>query len=272
VEEKNVQDLNGKVCVVTGAGHGVGEALAHALAARGARLVLADVDETALKDTGEQVARTGAPLLLQRTDVSQPDDVDALARAAIDRFGAVHLLINNAGVGALGLVWSGKLEDWTRTFAVNVMGVVHGLRSFVPLLLAQSEPSHVVNVCSLMGLTTAPVHGAYGASKHAVLAITETLRDELAMSGKTIGVSVVCPGPIRTNMINTAHGEPGTPEAATIEMLKALFKEKGMEASEVARHIVEGVLANRFWIFPAPEFFDPSYPRVAQIREALGIA
>jgi short-subunit dehydrogenase len=105
-----------------------------------------------------------------------------------------------------------------------------------------------------------------------VLAITETLRDELAMSGKPIGVSVVCPGPIRTNMINTAKGEPGTPEAATIEMLKALFQEKGMEASEVARHIVDGVLANRYWVFPAPEFFDPSYPRLQQIKTELGLS
>ena len=266
-----MQDLRDKVCVVTGAGHGVGEALAHALAARGARLVLADVDETALKDTGEQLGG-GVEVLLQHTDVAQPDDVDALARAAVDRFGAVHLLVNNAGVGALGLVWSTSLDDWARTFAVNVMGVVHGLRSFVPILLAQSEPSHIVNVCSLMGLSTAPVHGTYGASKHAVLAITETLRDELAMSGRPIGVSLVCPGPIRTNMINTARGEPGTPEAATIEMLKTLMKEKGMEASEVARHIVEGVLENRFWVFPAPEFFDPNYPRLQQIRAAMGLA
>ena len=267
-----MKDLEGKVCVVTGAGHGVGEALAHALAARRAKLVLADVDEAAHKDTGEQLRGSGVEMLLQRTDVAQPDDVDALARTAKERFGAVHVLINNAGVGALGLVWSTSLEDWTRTFAVNVMGVVHGLRSFVPMLLAQEEPSHIVNVCSLMGLSTAPVHGAYGASKHAVLAITETLRDELAMAGKPIGVSVVCPGPIRTNMINTARGEPGTPEAATIEMLKALFKEKGMEASEVARHIVLGVIENRFWVFPAPEFFDPNYPRLQQIRAALGLA
>jgi len=264
-----VKDLKDKVCVVTGAGHGVGEALAHALAARGARLVLADVDEAALKDTGEQLRDADAPLLLQRTDVAQPDDVDALARAAVDRFGAVHVLINNAGVGVLGAVWNTSLDDWTRVFSVNVMGVVHGLRSFVPILLAQEEPSHIVNLCSLMGLVTAPVHGAYAATKHAVLAITETLRDELAMSGKPIGVSLVCPGPIRTNMINTARGEPGTPEAGAIEMLKALMKEKGMEASEVARQIVEGVLADRYWIFPAPEFFDATYPRVAQIRAAL---
>ena len=122
-----------------------------------------------------------------------------------------------------------------------------------------------------MGLVTAPVHGAYAATKHAVLAITETLRDELAMAGKPIGVSIVCPGPIRTNMINTAHGEPGTPEAGAIEMLKALMKEKGMEASEVARHVVEGVLAERYWIFPAPEFFDANYPRLQQVRAALGL-
>ena len=267
-----MQDLKDKVCVVTGAGHGVGEALAHALATRGARLVLADVDEAALKDTGEQLDGAGVELLLQRTDVAQPDDVDALARAAIERFGAVHLLVNNAGVGVLGLVWTTSLDDWARTFAVNVMGVVHGLRSFVPILLAQDEPSHIVNICSLMGLNTAPVHGTYGASKHAVLAITETLRDELAMSGKPIGVSLVCPGPIRTNMINTARAEPGTPEAGAIEMLKTLMKEQGMDASEVARHVVEGVLAERYWIFPAPEFFDASYPRLQQVRAALGLA
>jgi NAD(P)-dependent dehydrogenase (short-subunit alcohol dehydrogenase family) len=267
-----VQDLRDKVCVVTGAGHGVGEALAHALAARGARLVLADVDEAALKDTGEQLRSSGVEILLQRTDVSQPDDVEALARAATSRFGAVHLLVNNAGVGVLGLVWATSLDDWTRAFSVNVMGVVHGLRSFVPILLAQEAPSHIVNICSLMGLDTAPVHGTYAASKHAVLAITETLRAELAMSGKPIGVSLVCPGPIRTNMINTARGEPGTPEAGAIEMLKALMKEKGMEASEVARHVVEGVMAERYWIFPAPEFFDASYPRLQQVRAALGFA
>jgi NAD(P)-dependent dehydrogenase (short-subunit alcohol dehydrogenase family) len=267
-----VKDLRGKVCVVTGAGHGVGEALAHALASRGARLVLADVDEAALKDTGEQLASSGVELLLQRCDVAQPDDVDALARAALSRFGAVHVLVNNAGVGVLGLVWNTSLDDWSRTFAVNVMGVVHGLRSFVPILLEQSDPSHVVNVCSLIGLNTAPVHGTYSASKHAVLAITETLRDELAMSGKPVGVSIVCPGPIRTNMIHTARGEPGTPEAGAIEMLKKLMAEQGMEASEVARHVVEGVEAGRFWIFPAPEFFDATYPRVQQIRAALGLA
>jgi NAD(P)-dependent dehydrogenase (short-subunit alcohol dehydrogenase family) len=198
-----VEDLNGRVVVITGAGSGIGRGLAHAFAEQGARLVLADRDATGVEGTRSELPE-GTPASLVTTDVSRPEAVDELAAHAFDIGGAVHVLCNNAGVACSGLTWEQSLEDWQWLLGVNLMGVVHGIRSFVPRMLAQGAPAHIVNTASMMGLLTSPGIGAYAASKHAVIAISESLRHDLAAREASVSVSVLCPGPVNTNV----HAEP----------------------------------------------------------------
>jgi len=264
-----MKELRDRVCVVTGAASGIGRGLAQAFAARGARLLLADVDEAGLEETRRGL---GAQIqaLTRRTDVSRPEELDALARLARESFGAAHVLCNNAWVGVLGSCWSTPAEDWQRILAVNVLGVVNGIRSFVPMLLEQGAEAHVVNTASVMGLLTTPYQGAYAASKHAVVAISESLRGELLATGKPIGVSVVCPGPVRTPMIDRAQAASDDPAAqAALAAIQEITREQGMSPQEVAECTVDAVLANRFWVFPAPGFVPEELPRQTEIRAAL---
>jgi NAD(P)-dependent dehydrogenase (short-subunit alcohol dehydrogenase family) len=263
-----MKELRDRVCVITGAGNGIGRGLAHAFALRGARLLLADVDEAGLAQTRGELGDRAA-VVTRRTDVSRPDDLDALARVARDEFGAAHVLCNNAGVGVIGTSWSTPVEDWQRILAVNVIGVVNGLRSFVPMLLEQGVEAHVVNTASIMGLLTTPFQGAYAASKHAVVALSESLRGELLATGKPVGVSVVCPGPVRTRMIDEARTDFNDPAVkATLAAIQTVTREQGMSPRAVAESVVDAVLANRFWVFPAPEFLPEELPRQAEIRAA----
>jgi len=184
-----VRSLRGKTAVVTGAASGIGRALAHRLAREGMRLVLADVDRRALA----QLSRELPGAMAVRTDVSRMADVEALADEAYARFGAVHLLCNNAGIAAYGRVWEVPLARWRRVVAVNLWGVIHGCLAFLPRMIAQRGPAHVVNTASMAGLVTPPLGGPYSASKHAVVAVSEALAQDLAGQGSAVGVSVLCP-------------------------------------------------------------------------------
>ncbi|HCB37496.1 MAG TPA: hypothetical protein DEP66_04695, partial [Acidimicrobiaceae bacterium] len=206
-----MKTMNGRVAVVTGAASGIGKALALGFAAEGANVVLADVEADALAAAEAELAAAtaahGAAALGVVTDVSRSDSVAALADAAIDRFGAVHMLCNNAGVGGGGLIRNQQLVDWKWVIDVCLWGVVHGLHHFLPHLAAADE-AHVMSTASIAGLMPTPGLGPYSATKYAVVAIMETLYLETERDGSGLGVSVLCPGVVRTNIATAQRNRP----------------------------------------------------------------
>jgi NAD(P)-dependent dehydrogenase (short-subunit alcohol dehydrogenase family) len=251
-----VRELKGKVAVITGAGSGIGRELALACAREGARVVLADVDEAGMRETAARLVPLGTPTLQVRCDVSRPGDLDRLAERTYGEFGAAHLLFNNAGVAVAGPVWTATLEDWKWALDINLMGVVHGIRSFVPRMLAQKDECHVVNTASVAGLLSLPGSGVYCVSKHGVVALSECLLHDLRVARATIGVSVLCPAYVNTGIGDSARNRPGelaasNPLAKPYEeaVRKALLAGK-LSAEDVARTTLEAVKARRFYVLP----------------------
>jgi NAD(P)-dependent dehydrogenase (short-subunit alcohol dehydrogenase family) len=205
-----VDELGGRVAVVTGAGSGMGQAFALRLAAEGMKVVAADIQDDALAATVASLSDGGHDVLGVRTDVADPDSVRRLADAAFERFGAVHVLCNNAGVeGYLdGPIWAATPKDWEWTVGVNFWSVVHGVREFVPRMLAGGEPGHVVNTCSMTSVVSAG--NMYAITKHAVLALTEVLAADIARRDAPIGVTALCPGIIATNLFRGSRNRPAT--------------------------------------------------------------
>jgi len=203
-----VDGLGGRVAVVTGAGSGMGKAFALRLAAEGMQIVAADIQDDALAATVAEISAGGHDVLGVRTDVADPDSVRRLADAAYERFGAVHVLCNNAGVeGYLdGPIWAATPKDWEWTVGVNFWSVVHGIKTFVPRMLAAGQPGHVVNTCSMTAVVAAG--NMYGVTKHAVLALTEVLAADLAKRDAPIGVTALCPGIIATNLFRGSRNRP----------------------------------------------------------------
>ncbi|HAM01902.1 MAG TPA: hypothetical protein DCQ30_06690, partial [Acidimicrobiaceae bacterium] len=187
-----MEELRGKVAVVTGAASGIGLAVSRKAAAEGMRLVVADIEEGPLKAAADELSAAGAEVLAVPTDVSERSSVQTLCDAALERFGTVHLLHNNAGVGAGGPLWEVPEADWRWVLGVNLWGVIHGIGVFVPHMVARGE-GHVVNTASLAGLASPPFMGPYNAAKHAVVTISETLAKDLRTMGSPVGVSVLCP-------------------------------------------------------------------------------
>jgi NAD(P)-dependent dehydrogenase (short-subunit alcohol dehydrogenase family) len=247
-----MREFRDRVAVVTGAASGIGRALARRFAAEGMRVVLADVERPALEKAAGELAGEGARVLAVPTDVSEAEQVDALAARALEAFGAVHVVCNNAGVFTGGATWEQSLGDWQWVLGVNLFGVVHGVRSFVPILLAQGTEGHVVNTASGAGLVSLPGCAPYNVSKHAVVTLSETLHHELRMQDSKVGVSVLCPGPINTNIPESQRNRPAGlaagPRAAAVggrlrETLRA-----GMEPAEVADLVLGGIRDGRFYI------------------------
>lgn len=268
-----MKDFAGRVAVVTGGASGIGLATAQRLAAEGMKLVLADVEPDALEAARSQLAASGAEVIAVPTDVSQAAAVAALAQATLDHFGAVHVVMNNAGVASTGSLWESRLEDIEWALGVNVWGVIHGIRSFVPILMAQGEPGHVVNTASIAALTTTPYLDVYTASKHAVLSLSECLYKELQMEGSAVGASVVCPGLIKTNLMGHERAQPeeaASEGAVRMSQLLSTGTEQGWDASIVADAIFEGIRDERFYIIPAqPEMLALVDQRLEGLRERL---
>lgn len=202
-------ELNeGMVAVVTGGASGIGRSVAAGFAEAGLRVVIADIEREALDRVVAEFESAGHDVLGVPTDVSESDSVEALAAATMDRFGAVHVVHNNAGVGAGGPIWTQSEADWKWVLGVNLWGVIHGVRTFVPIMLDQGGPAHVVNTASMAGLISVPQLGAYNVSKHGVVTLSETLWRDLRLADAEIGVSVLCPGLVMTNIFESSRNRP----------------------------------------------------------------
>lgn len=203
-----MEELGSKVAVVTGAARGIGFGIAAAFAGQGMRVVMSDLPSATLHRAAERLGDRGATVSVMACDVRDPDEVDALAERALEVFGSVNVLCNNAGVMASGLAWELSLEDWHRVLDVNLWGVVHGIRSFVPHLIHAPGGGHVVNVASMAAVLPVASIAPYNVSKHGVLALSETLEKDLEAAGADVGVTVVMPGRVATSLGLRAPGEP----------------------------------------------------------------
>jgi NAD(P)-dependent dehydrogenase (short-subunit alcohol dehydrogenase family) len=259
-----VEIKEGQVAVVTGAASGIGFALSDALAARGARLVMADINEELLRDSAARINRKSAAVAVCG-DVSRAEDVAALRAKALEAFGRVDLVVNNAGV-VLPFVpmWEHSLDDWQWLMGINLWGVIHGIRTFVPDLIAQGS-GHIVNTASMAGVSVIPFNGVYNASKHAVVSLTETLAGELAQRAPGVHATVVCPGLVPTRIA------PRGVTRAAVESQRPVARAENyaITAEEAAARIVAGVEQNLTYVFTNPGSSALIEARFAEIRHAF---
>jgi NAD(P)-dependent dehydrogenase (short-subunit alcohol dehydrogenase family) len=268
-----MKDFAGRVAVVTGAASGIGRALAERFAGEGMHVVLADVEADALEAAARELAVSGASTLAVRTDVSKAADVEALARVAVDRFGAVHVVCNNAGVAASALSWTYTVADWEWVLGVNLCGVIHGVRVLTPILLSHGGEGHIVNTASLAGLLSRPGAAAYNVSKHGVVALSETLYHELRMLGSPVGVSVLCPGFVATRIVDAVRNRPAeladtAPRLPGADQLEAMGRQLiagGSPPNHIADAVLDAIRAERFWVLPHPEWKDRIRTRMEDI-------
>lgn len=268
-----MEELAGKVAVVTGAASGIGRALAVRFAAENMRVVLADIDEPAVAEAVSELAASGARVIGLRTDVADYDEVAALRDAAVAEFGAVHVVCNNAGVGVGGPIWTVPIESWRWMLGVNLWGVIHGVHAFTPLLVEQGE-GHIVNTASAAGLVSAPFLGPYVTSKHAVVALSESLLLDLAGTG--VGVSALCPMWVRTRIHESSRSAPADVLAAEearglssgdgISLLSGVI-ESGLDPAVVADQVAAAVQGNRFYVLPHPQVKVAAVDRARRIAE-----
>ena len=251
-----MEDLRGKVAVITGGASGIGLAMADAFAGEGMHIVLADLELAALEAATQAVGARGGEVLAVPTDVTDPAAVEQLAEQAVDRFGAVHVICNNAGVGGLGgVAWETPMSGWRWVLEVNLWGVIHGVHSFLPKLIAQGE-GHIVNTASAAGFAAMPFMAPYSATKHAVLAISEAMHHELTMMAPGVGVTVLCPGFVRTQIAKSNRNWPverlgPLPASADADGFQAVVEglvDGGVEPSALAAQVVDAIRARRFLV------------------------
>jgi NAD(P)-dependent dehydrogenase (short-subunit alcohol dehydrogenase family) len=275
---KNFKD---KVAVITGGASGFGREFANIGAKLGMKLVLADVQQDALDTARSELEAQGASVLAMRCDVRKAEQVQALADATMEKFGAVHLVFNNAGVGSGGLIWENSIADWEWVLGVNLWGVVHGVRTFTPLMLecAKKDPAyegHIVNTASMAGMLNAPNMGIYNVSKHAVVSLSETLYQDLDLVKAPIGASVLCPYFVPTGISKSERNRPDDVKeeaAPTVSQLAAAaVSEKAVSsgkvsAADVAQRTFDAIRDNQFYIFSHPHALGNVQTRMEDIMQ-----
>jgi len=260
-------DLAGKVAVVTGGASGIGKGIAAQLVAEGARVVIADIQRDAMETAAAEIGAAGV-----LTDVSDPASVDALAAAVLDRYGAVHVICNNAGIGPLAPVADLTLDDWRWMLGVNLWGVIHGVHTFLPILKQNRDGGHIVNTASMAGLVAGPRLGAYAAAKYGVVGLSEVLAAELAADNSRVGVSVLCPGTVHTNIGTSSRNRPA-------DLPDAGFKDIDIELEDNPRYrwiypadagavVVRAIKRGDLYALTHPDW----YPMVATRHEAIAEA
>ena len=257
---KNFRD---KVAVITGGASGLGRAMADRFAREGMRIVLADVEPDALAQAETEMKAAGAKVIGVRTDVSKAAEVEALAQQAVAAFGAVHLAVNNAGVAPLGNAWENSVADWEWTLGVNLWGVIHGVRVFTPIMLAQGGEAHIVNTASVSGLLSPPGSAMYNVTKHAVVTLTETLYHDLALRKAQIGCSVLCPAYVPTAIVDSERNRPAplqnpaqektAEQQARESLLRKAVTSGKVSAADVAEKVYAAVRDGRFYILTHPK-------------------
>ena len=274
-----MKTLEGRVAVITGASSGIGLACAKAFAQDGCKLVIASQNAERLARAEEELASLGAEVLAVPTDVEKRDEVERLADLTLERYGAVHILVNNAGVYTPGFAWEVPREEWEWVIGVNLWGPVNGIQAFTPHLLAQEE-AHIVNVASAGGLMTAPCHAPYSASKHALVGISKSLRAEFSIKQANVGVTLVCPGGVATSISSQVETTgPGGKPRGSIEMapeVSAIFDaidqtvETGVSSDEVGEMVRRAILENQFWVMPNAEVYYPVFDaELAEIKAGI---
>jgi len=252
-----MQELRGKVAAITGAASGLGRAMALAFAREGMQIALADVDEKSLADAEQAVRALGVRAFAMRVDVSKAAEVDGFAERTVGTLGAIHVVCNNAGVSPVGAAWENSLADWQWTLGVNLWGVIHGIRAFVPRLIGQNE-GHVVNTASVAGLISPPGMAVYNVTKHAVVTLSETLQHDLQLHGAKVGVSVLCPAYVPTGIADSERNRPAAlanpvgsqtaAQRAAEAMVKKAVASGKISAAQVADAVVDAIRRERFYI------------------------
>lgn len=276
-----IKDFAGKTAVLTGAGSGFGLACARIGARLGMKLVLADVQQDALDLAAAEMKAAGAEVLAQQVDVSDAAQMEHLAQRVQERFGAPHIVFNNAGVGAGGLIWENTVQDWGWVLGVNLWGVIHGVRLFTPMMLeaAQKDPSyrgHIVNTASMAGLLNPPNMGIYNVSKHAVVSLSETLYQDLALVTQQVGASVLCPYFVPTGIHQSERNRPGELAVARptrSQLIGQAMSDKAVSsgkvsAAEVAQKMFDAVATGQFYIYSHPKAIAAVQTRLEDIMQA----
>lgn len=259
--------LAGKTAVVTGGASGIGLGIARQLRAAEMNVVIADIQQDALDHAASEIGATGI-----RTDVRDAESVQALADATIKRYGAVHVVVNNAGVGPLAPIADLQLSDWKWMLGVNLWGVIHGVHAFLPLLRNNTDGGHIVNTASIGGLATGPGLGAYTVSKYGIVALTETLAQELAAEESKVGASVLVPGTVRTNIANSTRNRPaelGSGKLADVDLARG--PDMGMrwlEPDDIGKRVIDGMATGELYIVTHPE----AWPAVEARHQAIAAA
>ena len=275
-----ISDFKGKTAVITGAGSGFGLACARIGASLGMQLVLIDVQQDALDTASAELQTAGAQTLAFRLDVSDAAQMEAMAESVKAQWGAPHLVFNNAGVGSGGLIWENTVKDWEWVLGVNVMGVVHGVRLFTPMMLEAAAQDaawqgHIVNTASMAGLLNPPNMGVYNVSKHAVVALSETLYQDLSLVTGQIGASVLCPYFVDTGISQSFRNRPagmdGSPtrsQKVQHAMISKAVASGKVSAAEVAQLVFDAVARNQFYIYSHPKAIGAVQTRLEDVLQA----